>query len=98
MQHTNVLSEIRLKGYFVKVDFLSNTRLTQRFQFLSNNLDKNTHFNQVEQANDIRVAHPYATIARRLSDGVFMIRTVDVDVAFLGIRIVLVHATEPTNP
>ena len=95
---TNVFSEIRLNGYFVKVDFLSNTRVTQRFQFLSNNLDKNTDFNQVEQANDIRVAHPYTTIAGRLSDELFLIRTVDVDVAFLGIRIVLVQAIEPENP
>jgi hypothetical protein len=82
----------------LKLTFLVTRESPRGFKFLSNNLDKNANLNQVEQANDIRVAHPYTTVARWLADRLFLIGAVDVDVPLLSVRIVFFQAIEPENP
>ena len=53
------------------------------------NLDFRPDVYQIKQLNDVLVAHPNTTTTRRLAYELFLIRPVDVDVAFPGVSIVV---------
>ena len=52
---------------------------------------------QIKQLNDVLVAHPNATATRWLADKVFLISTVDVNVTFPSVEIVVFQTVQPQD-